>query len=131
MLTHLTITGLYASVLAIFLVFLAINIIRLRFKHRVGLGDGEQKPLIKAIRIHGNFTEYVPLALILLAIYELNSGEVLYLHLLGITLVIGRLFHAIGLTKSMGTSLPRQIGTLSTFIVLISLAVLNILKFLA
>jgi uncharacterized protein len=130
MLTQLTITALYASILAIFLVFLTINIIRLRFKFKVGLGDGEQRPLIKAIRIHGNFSEYMPLALILLAIYEINGGSEFGLHIFGSTLVVGRLAHAIGLTKTMGTSLPRQLGILSTFVVLLALAWLNIANFI-
>ncbi len=129
MLSQLTITGLYASILALLLISLAINIIKLRFKFQIGLGDGGEKPLIKAIRIHGNFTEYMPLALILLAIYEINGGDELYLHILGITLVAGRVFHMMGLTQSMGTSLPRQIGMLSTFAVLFTLAVVNMVTF--
>ena len=131
MLTHLSITGLYASILALFLVALAVHIIKLRFKFQVGLGDGGEKPLIKAIRIHGNFTEYMPLALILLASYELNGGDALYLHIAGIFLVAGRVLHAMGLSRTMGSSLPRQMGMLSTFGVLTVLAVLNILVFIA
>jgi len=130
MLTHLNITGLYASILAFILVALSFHIIKLRLKLKVGLGDGGQKPLIKAIRIHGNFTEYMPLALILLASYELNGGDSVYLHIAGISLVIGRILHAMGLSRSMGTSLPRQLGMLSTFTVLVVLAILNILAFI-
>jgi len=127
---QLAITGLYTSILALFLIYQAINIIKLRIKFQVGLGDGGEKPLTKAIRIHGNFTEYMPLALILLAIYEVNGGDQLYLHIFGITLVAGRVFHMMGLTKSMGTSLLRQIGMLSTFAVLFTLAILNIVTFI-
>ena len=130
MLTHLVITGFYASLLAIILIGLSVNIIKKRYIYKVGIGDGEQRPLAKAVRIHGNFTEYMPLALILLAIYELNGGEALWLHIIGITLVLGRLLHAVGLTKSIGTSLPRQLGILSTFIVLLVLAILNIVTFI-
>lgn len=130
MLNHLTVTGLYASILALFLVALAFHIIKLRFKFQVGLGDGGEKPLIKAIRIHGNFIEYIPLALILLASYELNGGDDLYLHIAGIILVTGRVLHTMGLSKTMGSSLPRQIGMLSTFAVLSVLAVLNVFAFI-
>jgi hypothetical protein len=131
MLVYLPITGLYASILALFLIALAFNIIKLRFKYQVGLGDGGEQELIKAIRIHGNFTEYMPIALILLASYELNGGEALYLHIIGIILVTSRILHAMGLSKTIGTSLPRQIGILSTFVALIVLAILNIIKFLS
>ncbi|NQY63564.1 MAG: MAPEG family protein [Alteromonadaceae bacterium] len=128
--TYLVITGFYASLLAIILVGFTVNIIKLRFKFRVGLGDGEQKPLIKAIRIHGNFVEYIPLAIILLAVYELNGADNLWLHIFGITLVVGRLLHSVGLTKTVGASLPRQIGVISTIIVLVVLAILNISAFI-
>jgi len=129
MFSHLFITGFYASLLALVLLGLSFKIIKLRFKFQVGLGDGEQKPLVKAIRIHGNFIEYMPLALLLLGIYEINGGDEVWLHLIGITLVIGRLLHAMGISKSIGASKPRQIGMLSTFFVLFALAILNILAF--
>ena len=131
MFSHLFITGLYASLLTMLLLVLSFNIIKLRLKFKVGLGDGEQKPLVKAIRIHGNFIEYMPLALILLGIYELNGGSTTWLHLMGITLVVGRLLHFIGLSKSIGLSMQRQVGVLSTFIVLLILAILNILAFVS
>ena len=63
----LTVTALYASLLALVFLGLSFNIIRLRRLLRVGVGDGGEKELSKAIRIHGNFSEYMPLALILLA----------------------------------------------------------------
>lgn len=127
--TNLTITALYASLLALVFVALSFNIIRLRFKLKVGVGDGGERMLTKAVRIHGNFSEYIPLALILLACYELSGANTVWLHVLGATLLIGRISHAIGLSKSVGTSLPRVIGILSTFIVLLILAVENIRAF--
>ncbi len=126
----LPITGFYAGLLAILLFVLTIIVIKLRFKLKVGLGDGQQTPLVKAVRIHGNFIEYVPFALLLLAIYEINAGNVLLLHILGITLVLARFAHAIGLTKTMGTSFYRQFGVLATFAVLLTLATLNIISFI-
>ena len=127
---ELTITALYASLLALVFLGLSFNIIRLRFKLKVGVGDGGQRMLTKAIRVHGNFSEYIPLALILLASYEFSGAETLWLHVLGATLLIGRILHAIGLTKSIGTSLPRVVGTLATFIVLLILAIENIRMFI-
>jgi len=126
----LTITALYASLLALVFLGLSFNIIRLRFKLKVGVGDGGEKQLIKAIRIHGNFSEYIPLALILLASYELSGANSLWLHVLGATLLTGRVLHAVGLSKSIGTSMPRFIGMISTFVVLLILAIENIRMFL-
>ena len=50
-------------------------------------------------------------------------------HALGATLVVGRALHAIGLTKSIGISIQRQVGMLSTFLVILILAVENIRSF--
>ena len=125
----LSLTGFYASLLGILYIGLANNIIRLRRKFKVGIGSGDNKFLAKAIRIHGNFAEYIPLALILLAVYELNGASVIMQHALGATLVVGRALHAIGLTKSIGISIQRQVGMLSTFLVILILAVENIRSF--
>ena len=126
----LSITALYASLLAILLLGLSFNIIRLRFQLKVAIGDGEQKPLTAAIRIHGNFIEYIPLALILLGCYELNGADSLWLHILGGLLFVGRILHAIGLSKSIGISIQRQVGMLLTFLVLLILSIENIRLFL-
>ena len=125
----LPLTGFYASLLALLYIGLAVNIIRLRLKHKVGIGDGENRSLAKAIRVHGNFAEFVPLALILLACYEVNTASVMMLHVLGAALVVARVFHVIGLSKSIGTSIQRQIGVLLTFLVILVLAVENIRLF--
>ncbi|MCW8865547.1 MAG: MAPEG family protein [Colwellia sp.] len=127
---NITITAFYASLLALLFLALSFNVIRLRLKLKVGVGDGGEKALTKAIRIHGNFAEYMPLALILLAGYELSGADSLWLHLLGSVLFIGRVLHALGLSQSIGTSKPRVIGTLSMFIVLLILAIANICAFI-
>lgn len=123
------ITGLYAGVLALIYMLLAINVMVKRYKFKVGIGDGKQRPLAKAIRIHGNFAEYIPFILVLMAIYELNGGTSVVLHSCGIALSVGRILHAIGISKSIGVNLYRQIGMLTSFVALVMLAVMNILHF--
>ena len=130
MTSQLTITGLYAGVLTLIYLVLAVQIIRLRWKHRVGIGTGEAEELNIAVRIHGNFIEYVPLALILFATMEVQNASVGLLHGLGIALVIARLCHAVGLTRSAGVSLPRTIGVLTTFAVLLLSAGFGIGQFI-
>lgn len=127
---NLTITALYASLLALVFLTLSFNIIRLRFKLKVGVGDGGKQTLTKAIRAHGNFSEYVPIALILLAGYELSGANSLWLHALGGMLLLGRILHAIGLSKSVGTTIPRFVGTIITFVVMLILAIENIRMFM-
>lgn len=115
----LTLTGFYAALLTLLYLILAVRIIRLRWKHRVGIGTGQAEDLKAAVRVHGNFIEYVPLALILLAIIEFSGIATLWVHGIGIVLVIARLAHAVGLTRTVGASTPRAIGVAGTFAVLI------------
>ena len=39
-----------------------------RNRHKIGIGDGGDKALARKIRVHGNFVEYVPLGLLLMAL---------------------------------------------------------------
>lgn len=126
----LSLTGFYASLLGLLYIGLAINVARLRKTLKIGINDGGNKDLAKAIRVHGNFAEYVPIALILLASYELNGASAMALHVLGAALVVGRVLHVIGLTKTIGLSIQRQVGMLSTFFVILVLAIENIRLFL-
>ncbi|GLX87046.1 hypothetical protein tloyanaT_32990 [Thalassotalea loyana] len=121
-------TAFYAAILTLVYIGLAVHVIRMRFKHKVGLGDLGKIEVLKAIRIHGNFAEYIPLALLLMAFYEVNGGDSTMLHGFGIALIVSRLAHAVGLTKSYKTSLPRAIGTLLLFGVLITLSVLLLMR---
>jgi uncharacterized membrane protein YecN with MAPEG domain len=127
----LSITGLYASFLGLLFIGLAFNIIRLRLQFKVGIGDGGNEALKKAIRVHGNFAEYIPMALLMLGIYEINGAGPLWLHALGAVLFLGRVLHAIGLSKTSGVTKQRQIGMISLFIVFIVLAVENIRLFIS
>lgn len=120
------ITGIYASVLACWILVLAYNVARARMKYRIGLLDGGNVHLTRAIRIHGNATEYLPIALILLAIAETNGLPHLILHISGSFLVAFRLWHAWGIFHSSGLSKGRFGGTLGTWMIIIILAGYNI-----
>lgn len=126
----LLITSLYASILALYFIALSFLVILLRTRFNTFIGNGEQKELEKFVRIHGNFAEYIPFALILMAIYEINLGDSLYLHIFGIAFILSRLFHAVGLIKnSNGASIYRLLGVHLVFWPMAILSVLNILNF--
>ncbi len=127
MIQSLLITGFYAGILAIIHIALSFKVIGLRKQHKIGIGDGENQQLAKAIRVHGNFIENVPLALILLALAESNGSSGLFLHALGGLLVSCRFLHAIGLNSSIGTSWQRFVGMVGTFVVLLVLALNNVI----
>ena len=85
-----SITALYAGILALIFVALAINVTRHRVKLRVALGDGGNPEMLRMIRLHANAVEYIPLALVLMALYELNGGWHVALHIIGIVLIVAR-----------------------------------------
>jgi len=126
------ITGLYAGILGLLYVALAMRVIRLRFRHRVSLGDGGQAELLAAIRSHGNFAEYVPLALLLMAMAELDGCSDAVIHAFGILLTAGRVLHVWGLAHKDGggTSWQRKAGMVATFTVIILLSLMLIGRFI-
>lgn len=119
-------TGIYASILACLTLVLAFNVVRARKKYRIGLLDEGNDHLRRAMRVHGNAIEYIPIVLILFAIAETNALPIFLLHITGILLVGCRLGHAWGLSHSAGISKGRYFGTLGTWIIIIALAGYNI-----
>jgi hypothetical protein len=118
----LRITALWAAPIALLIVALALRVVALRWTRRVGIGDGGDKQLARAIRAHANAIETMPIALLLMAGYELDGGDPVALHAIGATLLVGRLGHAWGLSRHGGTSVGRFMGTLSWTIVVVGLA---------
>jgi len=113
------------------LLALAARVIRLRWALKVGIGDGGERTLNRAIRVHGNAAEYVPIALVLLLVAELGHASPVMLHACGGALVAARLLHAAGLSRSAGASWQRMAGTTATVIVIAVLAVRAIAAFFA
>ncbi len=122
------ITAIYGALLALFLVILTVPVIKLRRGLKVGLGDGGQTLLQQAVRAHGNAAEFIPLFIVLLAVYEINHAPVIALHIFGVVFVLSRLAHASGLYQSAGASSGRVVGTVGTLTVMIALAVANVLQ---
>ncbi len=105
----LTITPLYAGLLGLWFLLLSIHVIRFRWAG-ISLGDGGRPEVNRAIRGHGNFAEYVPLVLLLMALLE--TGGVIapwVIHLIGLMLLIGRVLHAIALSFTQRW-MPGRIG---------------------
>ena len=122
------VTALYAGILGLMLVVYSFQVTRERRRCAIGLGDGGDARLRQASRAQANFTEYVPLTLLLLALYEMNGGFVFYVHVMGAALVIARLLHAWGLSQSEGVTFGRYYGTAVTWLVLGAAATANIIQ---
>lgn len=118
---------LYIGLAALLLIVLSARVMRLRGKHRIGIGDGGQADLQLAIRVQANFIEYVPIALLLLLCVDLVGDSKWIVHVLGILLLVGRVLHAYGLSGSPNESFGRAAGTVLTLLVLVIGAVLAIL----
>ncbi len=120
------ITTLYACLLGIWIVGLSVWVVLLRNLDQVGIGAGESRRLARAIRVHGNALEYIPLALLLLLLLELNGGSAGLLHGFGIALLVGRLLHALGLGRRSGYSWGRLSGAGITLLALLGLVICNL-----
>jgi uncharacterized membrane protein YecN with MAPEG domain len=125
------ITGLYAAIVALIVVILAIRVTLRRRAIKVGIGNGGDAVLAQRIRVHANAAEYVPLALILLLILELDQTQPLLIHVFGCMLVAGRLLHAYGLPSTPGLSPGRAVGMVLTWAVIAAMALLLIWQMLA
>lgn len=123
----LIVTSIIAAVLTIIFVRLSFAVIGLRRKNKVGLGSGGHEDLERAIRAQGNFAEYVPFGLILIACLELNGAPWWLVAIPGISLIAGRLIHAKGIQVPPPDFSKRVLGMKLTFVTLITLAVLNVM----
>lgn len=88
------ITAITLVVLVPMYIRLAFGVIRKRRQHRIAVGSGNNADLEAAIRAHGNFSEYVPFALILILAAEINGTPIWLSALVAALLVSGRLIHA-------------------------------------
>ncbi len=116
------ITGLYAALCALLILALSFRIVALRRRLKVGIGDGGDAGLARAIRAQANAIEYIPLLLLMLLVAENNGAGEVFLHAAGGGLVLARVLHAVGLSGSAGKSVGRFWGTLGTWILLLVLA---------
>lgn len=114
------ITPIYAAILAIIFVAVSFRILLLRRERGVPIGTASDPLLSRAIRVHSNFAEYVPLSLLLLFFLEQQTNMVMGIHVLGIALITGRLAHAYGLSHIDEDFRFRMFGMVLTLGVIIS-----------
>lgn len=119
------VTPLYAGLLAIWFFVLSMRVIARR-RTGIPLGDGGDTTMLRRIRGHANFAEYVPIALVMMAMLELGRTSIYVLHALGIALLVARIFHGYSLSFTQKYFFGRLVGTVLTFIVLLAEAVLCI-----
>jgi hypothetical protein len=123
---QLPITAVTAAILGLMFFRLSLNAIKFRRQHKVSLGSGGHDDLERAIRAQGNFAEYVPISLILIACLELNAAPWWLAAAHGVALIVGRLYHAKGINELPPNFRNRVLGMKFTLFNLIALAALNL-----
>jgi hypothetical protein len=124
-----TITLLYAGILGIISIALAFAVGAQRGKSKISVGTGDSDPLFIATRRHGNFVEYVPMGLILMALLELNGVSAMAMHSFGLVLVIARVCHPLGLKVGVDTHPLRAVGAVGTILVTVVMSVWAIVAY--
>jgi uncharacterized membrane protein YecN with MAPEG domain len=109
------VTALYAALLALLFLLLSVRVIAQRREAHVEIGHGDNAQLLRRMRVHANFAEYVPLALLLMALAESLKAPSAILHLFGLTLLVARLIHAYGLSQTPHILRFRVLGVTLTF----------------
>ena len=122
----LVVTSVVASLLAAIFLRLSFAVIKLRRSNKISLGSGGNDELERAIRAQGNFAEYVPLALVLLACLEINGAPWWLVAIPGAVLTAGRLIHAKGIQELPPNFGKRVFGMVLTINSLIALGTLNL-----
>ena len=122
----LLVTSIIAAVLTAIFIKLSFAVIGLRRTNKVGLGNGGHEGLERAIRAQGNFAEYVPFGILLIACLELNGAPWWLVTIPGITLIVGRLLHVVGINTPPPDFSKRVLGMKFTFMTLIALIVANV-----
>lgn len=119
----MVITAFYAAILAVVFVVLSLRTIAGRQAARVEIGHADDRQLLRRVRVHANFAEYAPLALLLIGLAETLAAAPVTLHAAGSALVAGRLIHAYGFGRDPQIMALRALGMVLTFASIVTGAV--------
>jgi uncharacterized protein len=96
----LSVTPVVAALCAALHCVLTGLVVQRRRQTGIDFLDGGDRVLQRRIRAHGNLSETVPIALVLLALLELQGGGTPVLATLGALLLSGRIVHAWALVRA-------------------------------
>jgi uncharacterized membrane protein YecN with MAPEG domain len=109
------ITPFYAAILGLLFIRLSVRTLLLRRQLKIAIGDGGNPQMLRAMRVHANFAEYVPLSLLLIAMFEMRGGQFWLVHALCLCLLIGRMSHFYGVSQLSEKLAFRVFGMTMTF----------------
>ena len=122
------ITPLFVGLLALMQVVLTVVVIVRRAQTRIDWLDGGDGPLLHKIRAHANFTETVPMALLVVGAAELGGLAPQWLWAGGASLVAARSLHAMSLLSN-NAAWSRRGGMSATLVLLLGFGVLACTRF--
>lgn len=109
------IVWLYAALLALLFFGLSFRTLFLRRRLGIVIGDAGNERMLRAMRVHSNFAEYVPLNLLLMYFVASTAPQPWFLHALGICILLGRALHAVGVSQVRERYAFRVAGMALTF----------------
>jgi uncharacterized membrane protein YecN with MAPEG domain len=114
--TDLPITLATTGILGLLYIGLSVNVSRLRRGSMNAKDESGATPkqLAIAIRMHGNFSEYVPLGILLLGGLEYAGSSPTLVGLLAAMLILARILHPIGMQRPAPNPY-RAFGALLTY----------------
>ena len=119
----LPITLTIAGAAALLNIWIARRVGQMRLTNKISIGDGGHPGLTARMRAHANFVEYTPFFLILLALIELAVGSKVWLWVVAVLFILGRIAHAFGMDRPSSDRLRlRMAGVIITMLVLLGLA---------
>ena len=113
---------LYTALLALLFVGLSVRTLRMRRRLRIAVGDAGNEAMLRAMRVHSNFSEYVPLSLLLILLVESTGASAIFVHALGVSMLVGRISHAYGVSQVRENYKFRVFGMAMTFTPIIAAA---------
>ena len=115
-------TAIFAALLALELIALSGWIVMGRLNKNALFGDANDGEFAKRIRCQANFAEYVPFAVLLIALFEARGGSHGLVITLLVVLLVARLINPVGMFAPANS--PQQFGcrgggAIGTFVVII------------
>ena len=107
---EIPITLITSGILGLLFFIHSIRIIKVRRSTRTNLGDGGDESMLRRIRIHANFAEYIPLLLFFLLLLEINDVTQILLIVFSLLIISGRILHFYGLFSKETPGWARVIG---------------------
>jgi uncharacterized protein len=117
------IVSFYAALLALIFVALSVRTLGMRRALGIAIGDAGNEALLRAMRAHANFAEYVPFALLLIYLVEQTGTNAGFVQALCLSLLIGRISHAVGVSRVKERLAFRVVGMVLTLTPILSAAV--------